>query len=181
MSKHKKVNGQLLQMNKSYSQLKQKQKSRISNWMYEAYKLQQTDGLSDEAAVDYVYRKIEQAQIWIPIYEIENKYHSRKSHFRKRMIRDSVPKHVMQMEGIFERAQQKANALEKALEEYEMLQSDIKQLEEYYTSQQWKEDFAMDEKGEFPENLQRGILSEDGIYNLLEQNKELLDRIKFND
>ncbi len=36
MSKHKMVNGQLLQMNKSYSQLKNKQKEKISNWMNEA-------------------------------------------------------------------------------------------------------------------------------------------------
>lgn len=38
MSKHKMVNGQLLQMSKPYSQLKNKQKEKISNWMYEAYK-----------------------------------------------------------------------------------------------------------------------------------------------
>ena len=42
MSKHKMVNGQLLQMNKPYSQLKNKQKEKISNWMYEAYKKQMT-------------------------------------------------------------------------------------------------------------------------------------------
>ena len=35
----------------------------------------------------------------------------------------------------------------------------------------------MDEKGELPDKLKRGILSEDGIYNLLERNKELKERI----
>ena len=50
-------------------------------------------------------------------------------------------------------------------------------LEEYYTSQQWKDDFAMDEAGEFPDKLKRGVLSEDGIYNLLERNKEMMDWI----
>lgn len=44
-------------------------------------------------------------------------------------------------------------------------------------SQQWKEDFAMDEAGEFPDRLKRGVLSEDGIYNLLERNKEMMDWI----
>ncbi len=44
-------------------------------------------------------------------------------------------------------------------------------------SQHWKDDFAMDEKGELPDKLKRGILSEDGIYNLLERNKELKERI----
>ena len=35
----------------------------------------------------------------------------------------------------------------------------------------------MDEAGEFPEKLKRGVLSEDGIWNMLERNKELLERI----
>ena len=50
-------------------------------------------------------------------------------------------------------------------------------LEDYYKSQQWKDDFAMDEAGEFPDKLKRGVLSEDGIYNLLERNKEMMDWI----
>ena len=50
-------------------------------------------------------------------------------------------------------------------------------LEEYYTSQQWKDDFAMDEEGEFPDKLRRGVLSEDGIYIFLERNKEMMDWI----
>ena len=48
----------------------------------------------------------------------------------------------------------------------------------YYTSDQWKEDFAADETGRYPKNLKRGVLSEDGIYNVLERNKELLERIR---
>ena len=35
----------------------------------------------------------------------------------------------------------------------------------------------MDETGKFPEKLKRGVLSEDGIWNMLERNKELLERI----
>ena len=35
----------------------------------------------------------------------------------------------------------------------------------------------MDEAGEFPDKLKRGVLSEDGIYNLLERNKEMMDWI----
>ena len=42
MSKHKMVDGRLLQMNKNYGQLKQKQKEKISEWMYQAYR-KQTD------------------------------------------------------------------------------------------------------------------------------------------
>ena len=52
------------------------------------------------------------------------------------------------------------------------LQSLISELEAYYTSDEWKRDFADGEAGLLPKKLQRGVLSEDGIYNLLEEYKE---------
>ncbi|MBR2729389.1 MAG: hypothetical protein IKD92_05915 [Lachnospiraceae bacterium] len=51
MSKHRIVDGRLLQMNKKYGQLKQKQKVKISGWMYEAYQKQAAEKLSDEEAL----------------------------------------------------------------------------------------------------------------------------------
>lgn len=177
MSKHKMVNGQLLQMNKPYSQLKNKQKEKISNWMYEAYKKQMAEKLSNEEALQVVYDKIEDAKIWIPAHEVEKKYYSKKNQFKKRLAAENVPQHLFVMEGILNRATQKMDALEKKIAEYEEFQAEIQKLEAYYTSQQWKDDFAMDEKGELPDKLKRGILSEDGIYNLLERNKKLMERI----
>ena len=53
------------------------------------------------------------------------------------------------------------------------LQSLISELEAYYLSDEWKLDFADDEKGLFPKTLPRGVLSEDGIYNLLEEYREV--------
>ena len=43
------------------------------------------------------------------------------------------------------------------------------ELEAYYKSPEWKRDFADDEAGRLPKGLKRGVLSEDGIYNLLEE------------
>lgn len=37
----------------------------------------------------------------------------------------------------------------------------------YYESGQWLRDFEADERGELPHGLKRGVLSEDGIYDLL--------------
>nr|WP_081794705.1 DUF4298 domain-containing protein [[Eubacterium] cellulosolvens] len=37
---------------------------------------------------------------------------------------------------------------------------------------------VIDEAGEFPEKLRRGVLSEDGIYNFLERNKEIMAWIR---
>ena len=45
----------------------------------------------------------------------------------------------------------------------------LKDLSEYYGSAAWKRDLAADEAGLLPQDLKRGVLSEDGIYNLLEQ------------
>ncbi len=81
------------------------------------------------------------------------------------------------MESILDKATQKMDDLEKKIEEYAVFQSEIRKLEAYYTSQQWKNDYAMDEAGTFPDKLKRGVLSQDGIWNLLERNKELPQRL----
>ena len=81
------------------------------------------------------------------------------------------------MESILEKATQKMDALEKKIEEYEAFQAEIRKLEAYYTSPQWKADFVADEAGQYPDKLKRGVLSEDGIWNMLERNRELLRRL----
>lgn len=52
------------------------------------------------------------------------------------------------------------------------------ELEKYYTGKAWKSDFAADEKGLLPDGLLRGVLSEDGVYDLLGEYGELRERIK---
>jgi hypothetical protein len=47
------------------------------------------------------------------------------------------------------------------------LQHLLQKLDVYYRSDDWKQDFADDEAGLLPKNLKRGVLSEDGLYNLL--------------
>ena len=171
------VDGRLLQMNKSYGQLKQKQKEKISEWMYQAYRKQTSENLSDEEALQLVFDRIEEAKIWIPDYEILNRYRAKKNQFRKRLAGENVPQHIFVMESILEKATQKMDALEKKIEEYEAFQAEIRKLEEYYTSPQWKADFVADEAGQYPDKLKRGVLSEDGIWNMLERNRELLRRL----
>ncbi|MBR6344668.1 MAG: DUF4298 domain-containing protein [Lachnospiraceae bacterium] len=55
----------------------------------------------------------------------------------------------------------------------ELLRIKIQELEAYYGSDEWKQDLADDEAGRLPKGLKRGVLSEDGIYNLLERYREL--------
>ena len=49
----------------------------------------------------------------------------------------------------------------------------VSELEAYYESVKWRKDFENDEAGLLPKNLKRGVLSEDGIYNLLEKYREV--------
>lgn len=49
----------------------------------------------------------------------------------------------------------------------------ISELEAYYESVKWRKDFESDEAGLLPKNLKRGVISEDGINNLLDEYKEV--------
>ena len=78
---------------------------------------------------------------------------------------------------LFETKLDRCNAAHKklrnALEEFRSVQRDVAELDRYYSGPEWKEDFELDEQGLIPENIKRGILSEDGLYNMLEENQEL--------
>ena len=47
------------------------------------------------------------------------------------------------------------------------LRAMLRSLTDYYENGQWFADFQRDERGELPKELKRGVLSEDGVYNLL--------------
>ena len=42
-------------------------------------------------------------------------------------------------------------------------------LETYYTGGQWLRDYERDERGAWPPELKRGVLSQDGLYDLLSE------------
>lgn len=65
--------------------------------------------------------------------------------------------------------------LTEALEEYRDIQIKLRELSSYYGSEQWRKDFQDDEAGRLPADLKRGVLSEDAVYNLLSDNREILD------
>lgn len=44
----------------------------------------------------------------------------------------------------------------------------LRALEAYFTSGLWLEDYTADENGELPPDLKRGVLSQDALYNFLE-------------
>jgi hypothetical protein len=89
------------------------------------------------------------------------------------LAKESPEKRISRMEEIFDKAQEILDKAAEDPERYKSFQSEIKKLEEYYSGSAWKEDLALDEAGELPKDLKRGVLSEDGVYNLLEKNKEI--------
>ena len=46
-------------------------------------------------------------------------------------------------------------------------------LSDYYGSTQWMQDYEDDEAGKFPMDLKRGVLSEDAVYDLFTENRDL--------
>lgn len=74
---------------------------------------------------------------------------------------------IAAMEAAFDRTHLAVRMLESALDTYETVKVDIDRLTEYLETGAWREDFEADEAGLVPRDLKRGVLSEDGLYDLL--------------
>ena len=81
--------------------------------------------------------------------------HTIEARKNSRLRRERVER-VCRMEEIFVRYQENRDP--------ELLE----QLLTYYRSGQWLADYEADERGELPGGLRRGVLSQDGIWNLLD-------------
>ena len=81
---------------------------------------------------------------------------------------------IRRMEQLFDLAKEAMEELVITLEKYKELQKAIAVLSEYYGSKDWKQDYADDEAGLLPKDLKRGVLSEDGLWNLLADWKGLI-------
>lgn len=68
-----------------------------------------------------------------------------------------------------------AAEMERALKNWEQVRPALEELTAYYDGELWLSDFRADEAGLLPEDLKRGVLSEDGLFNLLERARELDD------
>ena len=85
-----KFDGMLIRTDKQFRHLKNSQKEKISNWLYDEYRNvydkigQAPDSRRNEEIVSAVYEKIEECGIWIPYYEVEKYYCSKKNKYRKR-------------------------------------------------------------------------------------------------
>ena len=85
---------------------------------------------------------------------------------------------ITNMESLFDKSEEVVKRLETALKDFAEIENDIAELEAYYNSPQWRKDFEADEAGKLPKDLKRGVLSEDGLYDLLTDYQCLKDQIR---
>ena len=78
-------------------------------------------------------------------------------------------KRVAAMEALYDEARAAVDEFSAAFERYLDAQSAIRELEVYCYGA-WTEDFEADERGEIPKDMKRGVLSEDALYDLFEEN-----------
>ena len=84
---------------------------------------------------------------------------------------------IARYEQILDRAEAAAKQMEDALDAWDAVRDELTELEKYYTSREWKEDFDADAAGKLPPELKRGVLSEDGIDSVLERFRDLKERL----
>ena len=82
------------------------------------------------------------------------------------------------MEEKFTAAAAAVRELERALDAYLDAQEDLCALEDYLAGDERRGDLAADEAGLLPAELRRGVLSEDGVYDLLTENDALRARLR---
>ena len=103
---HALVNGRLLQTDKKFSALKEKQKAKIAEWLYSSYRQSYLDcgrlpgKQEDEEIVGCVLDKIEAAQIWILAGEIFGYYRRRKKKLENRLRKEFTVGKTVEIETV---------------------------------------------------------------------------------
>lgn len=82
---------------------------------------------------------------------------------------------IKHMELLFEKARSVIYDNNANKKDLYAIQSVIRILADYQSNGLWLSDYAADENSELPKDLKRGVLSQDGLYNLLCENERLLN------
>ena len=85
---------------------------------------------------------------------------------------------IQKMEDRMDRVREWVDSLSCDLDELPSVQADIDELSSYYESGQWLADYEADEAGQLPPDLKRGVLSQDGLYDLLMEFDDLIRRLR---
>lgn len=96
----------------------------------------------------------------------------------KAEVSASTVKRVSQMEAALVRLNHAIATVEGALDTYDQMWDDYRALDSYYSGKAWWEDLEADNQGLLPEDLPRGVLSEDALYDALGDAEALRQRLK---
>lgn len=88
------------------------------------------------------------------------------------MIQEAIDR-IQQMEQYFDILQKVVNTNPKAFLEDITIKEMLQILIQYYESGQWLQDYELDEKGLLPNNLKRGVLAQDSVYDFLDLVKRM--------
>lgn len=80
---------------------------------------------------------------------------------------------IKTMEEHLNKASQAVKALSDALDLYAEAMESIETIDDYLCSDEWQQDFNDSEAGRLPKDLKCGVLSEDGIWNVVDTSREL--------
>lgn len=80
---------------------------------------------------------------------------------------------IKTMEEHLNKASQAVKALSDALDLYAEAMESIETIDDYLVSDEWQKDFDDSEAGRLPKDLKCGVLSEDGIWNVIDTSREL--------
>jgi len=86
--------------------------------------------------------------------------------------KDEIIARIRQMEQLFDEIREATEKDSKAIHKDKDLYEKWRVLLAYYEGGQWLKDFECDERGGLPQELKRGVLSEDGVYNLISEIEE---------
>ena len=88
---------------------------------------------------------------------------------------------ISRFEQMLDRLNESNRMMEDALERFAAAEADAQALAGDYEGPDWREDFETDEAGALPGDLKRGVLSEDGAYNALQDREELRKKLRGGD
>lgn len=88
------------------------------------------------------------------------------------LIQEAIER-IKQMERCIDALQNAAAQNPAAIFEDPALETLLESLTQYYESGQWLKDYTLDEKGLLPQNLKRGVLAQDTLYDFFEQIKPI--------
>ena len=90
---------------------------------------------------------------------------------------NAIVERVERMERLYDEWRAVVASTGDVLDMYSSVRERAGELLEYYDGGLWQKDFETDEAGLLPASLKRGVLSEDGVWNLLTDDKELRRRM----